>query len=63
MLLARADERRDRHAMQLLDQFGPARCVVAERGASLRGQYHDIQAVLRHVDTAERMRLSFGVQF
>jgi hypothetical protein len=49
-------DRRDREATQMLDQFGPTNWVVAHRRALLLRQYHDIQTILRHVDTAERER-------
>src|SRR5882757_7735175 len=47
-------DRCDRGAAQLLDQFGPAGGVIAHPRALLVGQHHDVQAILRHVDTTER---------
>ena len=47
-------DRRDREAAQPLDQFGPARRVITHRRALLLGQHHDVQTILRHIDTAER---------
>ena len=47
-------DRCDRGAAQLLDQFGPAGGVIAHRRALLVGQHHDVQTILRHVDTTER---------
>ena len=39
---------------QPYDQLGPAGCVVTYRKEPPLRQHHHIQAVLRHVDTAER---------
>ena len=47
-------DRRDRGAAQLLDQFGPAGGIVADRRALLLGQYHNVQTILRHIDAGER---------
>ena len=52
---ARLDaDSRDREAAQLLDQLGPAGGVIGHRRALLLGQHHDVQTILRHVDTAKR---------
>ena len=40
--------------VQPCDQLGPAGRVVTRRAEPALGQYHHVQAVLRHVDTAER---------
>src|SRR5215510_9095311 len=45
---------RDRERAQPCDQLGPAGCVVTHRKEPPLRQHHHIQAVLRHVDTAER---------
>src|SRR5215216_3617246 len=42
---------------QPLDQRGPAAGVIRHRTALLRGQHHDVQAILRHVDSAKREHL------
>src|SRR5215831_809358 len=39
---------------QPYDQLGPAGCVVTYRKEPPLRQHHHVQAVLRHVDTAER---------
>src|SRR5262249_40863517 len=46
--------RGDRERAQPCDQLGPAGCVVTHRKEPPLRQHHHIQAVLRHVDTAER---------
>ena len=44
----------DRERAQPCDQLGPAGCVVTHRKEPPLRQHHHIQAVLRHVDTAEK---------
>ena len=53
---ARLDpDRRDRRAVQPLDQLGPAGRVVMDRKASPLGQHHHIQAMHRYVDSTIAM--------
>src|SRR6266487_4304004 len=39
---------------QLFNQLGPAGGVIAHRSTFLLGQEHDVQTILRHIDTAKR---------
>jgi hypothetical protein len=48
---------RDREAAQPFDQFGPTGCVIAYREALLLRQHHDVQTILRHIDSANRLHL------
>jgi hypothetical protein len=47
-------DRCDREAAQLRDQLGVTGGVITHRRALLLGQHHDVQTILRHIDTAER---------
>jgi hypothetical protein len=47
-------DRCDREAAQLRDQLGATGGVITHRRALLLGQHHDVQTILRHIDTAER---------
>ena len=61
---ARLDpDRRDREAAQLLDQLGPAGGVITHRRALLLGQDHDVQTILRHIDTAKREHCHLRIPF
>src|SRR3954447_5290936 len=61
---ARLDaDRRDREAAQLLDQLGPAGGVVRHRRALLLGQHHDVQPILRHIDTTKRKHCHLRIPF
>jgi hypothetical protein len=43
---------RDRKTAQTLDQLGPTGGVIAHRKAFLVWQHHNVQTVLRHIDSA-----------
>src|SRR6516162_9196856 len=50
-------DRRDRETAQPLDQFDPTGRVIAYREALLLRQHHDVQTILRHIDSANRLHL------
>src|SRR5262249_11653842 len=56
-------DRGDREAAQPLDQLKPTSRVVRCRRALLLGQYHHIQTIFRHVDTAEREHCHLRIPF
>jgi ABC-type uncharacterized transport system substrate-binding protein len=61
---ARLDaDSRDREAAQLLDQLGPSGGVVRHRRALLLRQHHDVQPILRHIDTAKRKHCHLRIPF
>jgi len=47
-------DRRDGKAAQLLHQLGPAIDVITHRQALLLGQHHDVEPILRYIDSAKR---------
>src|SRR6516162_8923060 len=44
-------------ASRPLDEFGPTGRVIAHREVLLLRQHHDVQTILRHVDSANRLHL------
>jgi hypothetical protein len=55
-------DRRDREAVQLLDQFSPTGGVRHRRAFLLR-QDHDVQTIFRHIDTCEREHCHLRIPF
>src|SRR5713101_6016465 len=61
---ARLDaDRRDREGAKLVDEFGPAGGVTMHGRALLFRQDHNVQTILRYIDTAERVHYHLRIPF